>query len=253
MSWMIVTVLGAVGTGLAGAAYVAANEGQVAEYLAGKGGLGAFDPETIFIVLSQILFHPYVAGFLLAAILAAIMSTISSQLLVSSSSLTEDFYRIFLRKGASERELVTVGRACVLLVSLIAIGLAYDPGSNILTLVSNAWFGFGSAFGPVILLSLYWRRMTRTGALASMVTGAVVVLFWVYGPVTVDGAPLSAVLAAIIPGFAAATIAAVVGSLATKEASDAIRQRHDEVVATVRADGRIAEANAEGIRAPATA
>ncbi|WP_051881806.1 sodium/proline symporter PutP [Parvularcula oceani] len=229
MTWMIITVLGALGTGLAGAAYVAANEGQVAEYLAGKGGLEAFDAETIFIVLSQILFHPYIAGFLLAAILAAIMSTISSQLLVSSSSLTEDFYKVFVRRGASDRELVTVGRISVLAVSLIAIFLAFDDDSNILDLVSNAWFGFGSAFGPVILLSLYWKRMTRSGALAGMVTGAVVVLFWIYGPVGGD-------VAAIIPGFLA-SLAAVVGvSLATKDVPEYIQRRHEDMAAVVKGD-----------------
>ncbi|MEE4212366.1 MAG: sodium/proline symporter PutP [Parvularcula sp.] len=234
MSWMIVTVIGAVATGLAGAAYVAANEGELAAYLAGRGGLESFDPETIFIVLGQILFHPYIAGFLLAAILAAIMSTISSQLLVSSSSLTEDFYKIFLRRGASDRELVTVGRVSVLLVSLVAIVLAFDRNSNILNLVSNAWFGFGSAFGPLILLSLFWPGLTRNGALASMVTGAVVVLIWVYGPFTLGGVATQSAIAAIIPGFALATLAAIGVSIADKKVSPAIQQRHAAVVAAIK-------------------
>lgn len=232
MSWMIITVIGAVGTGLAGAAYVAANTETVDAYLQGKGGIAAFDPETIFIVLSQILFHPYIAGFLLAAILAAIMSTISSQLLVSSSSLTEDFYRVFLRKGATDRELVAVGRLCVLVVALVAIVLAWNPDSNVLQLVSNAWFGFGSAFGPVVLLSLYWKGMTRVGALAGMVVGAVVVLFWVYGPAGVlEGARSD--YAAIIPGFILATAAIVAGSLVSRGIPQELRNRHDEVAATV--------------------
>ncbi len=134
MSWMIVAALGAVGTGLFGAAY------------AHEHGLVVDDAETIFLILSQLLFHPLIAGFLLAAILAAIMSTISSQLLVSSSSLTEDFYKIFLNKNASDKELVLVGRASVLVVALAAIYLAYDRDSSILDLVSNAWAGFGAAF-----------------------------------------------------------------------------------------------------------
>ena len=235
MAWMIVTVLGAVGVGLAGAAYVASNEAQVAEYLAGKGGLAAFDAETIFIVLSQILFHPLIAGFLLAAILAAIMSTISSQLLVSSSSLTEDFYKVFVRRGATDKELVAVGRVCVLLVSLVAIALAWNPDSNILDLVSNAWFGFGSAFGPLILLSLFWRGMTRAGALAAMLTGAGVVLLWIYGPLTIGAEPARAVVAAIIPGFALSLAAGVGVSLVTGAASERVRERHDAVAATVAA------------------
>jgi sodium/proline symporter len=235
MSWMIITVIGAVATGLAGAAYVAANEEVVAEYLSGRGGIEAFDAETIFIVLGQILFHPYIAGFLLAAILAAIMSTISSQLLVSSSSLTEDFYKIFVRRSASDKELVAVGRISVLVVSLVAIGLALDRNSNILNLVSNAWFGFGSAFGPVILLSLYWPKLTRNGALVSMVTGAVVVLFWVYGPMEIGGVPTQQAVAAILPGFTLATAAAVLVSLFDKSVSAAIKARHDEVRAAVKA------------------
>jgi SSS family solute:Na+ symporter len=120
------------------------------------------DPETIFILMSQILFHPLVGGFLLAAILAAIMSTISSQLLVSSSSLTEDFYKTFLRRGASQKELVLIGRLSVLAVSLVAIGLAFDRSSSILDLVANAWAGFGAAFGPLILFSLYRKDMSRS-------------------------------------------------------------------------------------------
>ncbi|NNU17654.1 sodium/proline symporter PutP [Parvularcula sp. ZS-1/3] len=228
MSWMIVTVLGAIGVGLAGRAYMITNEVEIAEYLAGKGGIDAFDAETIFIVLSQVLFHPLIAGFLLAAILAAIMSTISSQLLVSSSSLTEDFYKIFLRKSASDKELVMVGRISVLAVSLVAIGLALDRSSNILTLVSNAWFGFGSAFGPVILFSLFWKKMTRTGALLGMLTGAAVVLLWVYGP---EGAHQQ--VAAIIPGFALATAGIVLGSLLPSARTASLAARHEEMEAAL--------------------
>ncbi len=201
MTWMGVTIIGALATGLIGLAYATEN------------GLAIDDPETIFIVLSQILFHPLIAGFLLAAILAAIMSTISSQLLVSSSSLTEDFYAIFVRRNASQKELVTIGRASVVLVSLVAIWLAYDPANNVLGLVSNAWAGFGAAFGPVVLLSLTWPRMTRNGALAGMILGAITVLFWIYAPVLPDGAALSSVLYEIVPGFLVCGIAIMLVSL----------------------------------------
>ena len=167
-------------------------------------------------MLANALFHPLITGFLLAALLAAIMSTISSQLLVSSSSLTEDFYRLFLRKQASERELVNVGRVAVALVALVAIYIARDPDSKVLGLVSNAWAGFGAAFGPLILLSLTWQRMTGTGAVAGLVTGAAVVIFWIamgWNSAFMGGPGIYE----IIPGFVAAMAAIVGVSLAGKE------------------------------------
>lgn len=201
MTWMLVTVVGAVLVGLFGLAYVTST------------GRTLDDPETIFILLSQVLFHPLVSGFLLAAILAAIMSTISSQLLVSSSSLTEDLYKVFIRKSASQKELVLVGRLSVLAVSLVAIALAFDRDSNVLSLVSNAWAGFGAAFGPIILLSLYWKGLTRNGALAGMVVGASTVLFWLYAPLSIGGGSLSAWIYEIVPGFALGMTTAIVVSL----------------------------------------
>ncbi|WP_299308327.1 sodium/proline symporter PutP [uncultured Croceicoccus sp.] len=194
MSWMFVSLIGALGVGLAGRAYAQRN------------GIPLEDPETIFIMLADTLFHPLITGFLLAALLAAIMSTISSQLLVSSSSLTEDFYRLFLRKNASERETVNVGRVCVLLVALAAILIARDPDSEVLGLVSNAWAGFGAAFGPLIVLSLTWKRMTGAGAVAGLVTGAAVVIAWIalgWNASFLGGEGVYE----IIPGFIAAWLA----------------------------------------------
>ncbi|GGY64419.1 sodium:proline symporter [Marinobacter zhanjiangensis] len=146
MTWMGISLIGAISLGIFGRAYAVRN------------GLDVADSETIFIVLADLLFHPLITGFLYAALLAAVMSTISSQLLVSSSSLTEDFYRLFLRKEAKDRECVNVGRACVILVGLVAAFIASDPESMVLALVSNAWAGFGAAFGPLIILSLMWPR-----------------------------------------------------------------------------------------------
>lgn len=227
MSWMLVTIVGALATGLVGLAWVTQN-GIPEDYLVD----GAFDGETIFIVLSQILFNPYIGGFLLAAILAAIMSTISSQLLVSSSSLTEDFYKIFLRKKASQKELVMVGRMAVVVVALVAIALAWNPDSNVLTLVSNAWAGFGSAFGPLVILSLFWKRMTRWGALAGMITGAATVLIWTYVPVLAgeDGlVPLGSVLYSIVPGFIFSFVAIIVFSLLSPRPKQSVEDMHDTV------------------------
>tara|TARA_B100001971_G_C18252006_1_gene579013 strand:+ start:810 stop:2303 length:1494 start_codon:yes stop_codon:yes gene_type:complete len=217
MSWMTLSAIGAVLTGLFGAAYMLENQMPID------------DKETIFLVLSELIFHPLIAGFLLAAILAAIMSTISSQLLVCSSSLTEDFYKIYLNRSASQKELVLVGRISVILVALFAIYLAYDRDSSILDLVSNAWAGFGAAFGPLVLLSLYWKRMNLQGAISGMVVGAATVLFWIYAPITIDGQALSAIIYEIVPGFILSTIAIVVVSLMTAEPKKEITDLFDEV------------------------
>jgi SSS family solute:Na+ symporter len=167
MAWMAISLVGAVSLGIFGRAYVVRN------------GLTLDDPETLFIVLANLLFHPLVTGFLYAALLAAVMSTISSQLLVSSSSLTEDFYRLFLNRQAGERESVMVGRISVLLVGIVAALIAGDPDSRVLGLVSNAWAGFGAAFGPLIILSLTWPRMSGSGAVAGLVVGAATVIVWI--------------------------------------------------------------------------
>lgn len=198
MSWMIVSLIGAVAVGIFGRAYAL------------RTGLEVKDPETIFIILSELLFHPLVTGFLYAALLAAIMSTVSSQLLVASSSLTEDIYRTVFKRGATERELVNVGRLAVLAVGAVAVVIAADPDSQVLGLVANAWAGFGAAFGPLILLSLTWPRMTGAGAVAGLITGAVVVIAWI-------ALGLSGTLYEIVPGFIASWIAIVVVSRATPD------------------------------------
>ncbi|MFT5297319.1 MAG: sodium/proline symporter [Colwellia sp.] len=218
MSWMIVSIIGAMATGFAGIAYVA------------KTGLKFEDPETIFILLSQILFSPLIAGFLLAAILAAIMSTISSQLLVTSSSLTEDFYKTFLHRDASDKQQVLVGRISVFLVALVAISLAYDRNSSILSLVSNAWAGFGAAFGPVVIGSLYWKKMTRNGALAGMITGAVTVLIWIYSPITIGGQSLSTVMYEIVPGFILSSMVIYVVSNMAPQDDTQVLAKHEEML-----------------------
>ncbi|WP_417449964.1 sodium/proline symporter PutP [Kordiimonas sp.] len=212
MSWMFVAVIGALSTGFIGLAYMT------------KNGLPIGDPETIFIVLSQLLFHPLIGGFLLAAILAAIMSTISSQLLVSSSSLTEDFYKLFVRRDASQKELVAIGRASVVAVALVAIALAYDRSSSVLSLVGNAWAGFGAAFGPLVVMSLFWKRMNAKGAIAGMISGAVVVLIWIYAPFTIGGQNPSDVMFEIVPGGIAAILVTVVVSLMTAPPGPRVRE-----------------------------
>lgn len=205
MGWMIFSMLGAILTGFFGITYFSNNGGPLK------------DPETVFIELGDILFHPFITGFIIAAILAAIMSTISSQLLVSSSSLTEDIYKTFFRRSASDKELVLIGRLSVLLVSLIALAISWEKNATILDLVGYAWAGFGAAFGPLVLFSLYWKRMTRWGALAGMVVGAATVIIWA-------NVGLSDFLYEMIPGFAFSSIAIVVVSMLSKPASHVVEQ-----------------------------
>ena len=213
MAWMILCLLGAVATGFFGIAYFAQHPGAGADMVAAN-------PERVFIALAEALFNPWVAGVLLSAILAAIMSTLSCQLLVCSSALTEDFYPGFVREHAGERELVWVGRSMVLLVALVAIWIARDPESRVLGLVSYAWAGFGAAFGPVVLLSLFWKRMTGLGALAGMLAGALVVLLWKH---------TGSALYEMVPGFIACAIAVVVASLLDRKPSAQVQATHDEV------------------------
>ncbi|TXC90492.1 sodium/proline symporter PutP [Metabacillus litoralis] len=200
MSWMIFSSIGAMLTGFLGIAYYS------------KQGLEISDPETIFIELGNILFHPIITGFLISAILAAVMSTISSQLLVTSSSLTEDLYKTFFRRSATDKELVFVGRLSVLAVSILALWLAWEQNNTILGLVSYAWAGFGAAFGPVIILSLYWVRMTKWGALAGMIIGALTVIIW-------SNLGLSEIMYEIVPGFAASLLAVYLVSIFTSKPS----------------------------------
>ncbi len=170
MSWMIVTLLGAVAVGFFGIAYFAGHPEQA--------GPVTVNGERVFMELTKLLLNPWVAGIILSGVLAAVMSTLSAQLLVSSSALTQDFYKALLRPHASQKELVWVGRGMVLAIALVAIAIAYDPDRKVLGLVSYAWAGFGAAFGPVVLISLLWKRMTRFGALAGMLVGALTVIVW---------------------------------------------------------------------------
>ncbi|WP_263261311.1 sodium/proline symporter PutP [Pseudomonas sp. RIT-PI-S] len=210
MSWMILCLGGTCAVGFFGIGYFHANPALASAVTE--------NPERIFIEIAKLLFNPWVAGVLLSAILAAVMSTLSCQLLVCSSSLTEDFYRHFLRKAASQRELVWVGRGMVLLVALVSIALAADPNSRVLGLVSYAWAGFGAAFGPVVIISVLWKGMSRNGALAGIVTGATTVVLWkLYGHQDVYE---------IIPGFALACLAIVlVSRLGTP--CETVKQRFD--------------------------
>jgi len=211
MTWMVLTLAGAVAVGLLGVAYYALHPGASAAV--------AENSERVFIELARLLFNPWVAGIILSGVLAAIMSTLSCQLLVCSSALTEDFYKAFFRRSAGQRELVWVGRAAVLAVAIIALRVASDPDSRVLGLVSYAWAGFGAAFGPVVLISVLWKRMTRNGALAGMLVGAATVIVWkAFAPID---------LYEMVPGFTLASAAIVLVSLLDEAPDSAIQRRFE--------------------------
>ena len=209
--WTALSMCGAVLVGLVGLLYV---QGNI------TGGLA--DGEKIFMLLVNAVFHPVVAGILLAAILAAIMSTADSQLLVSSSALAEDFYKQLIRQDASSAEVMMVGRLGVIILSLFALWLAMSPDSSVLGLVSYAWAGFGAAFGPVLLLSLYWKRMNRNGALAGILVGGVTIVIWKQ----LQGGIYD--IYEIVPGIIFATIAIVIATLASAEPELLVVKQHED-------------------------
>ncbi|MEZ8736980.1 sodium/proline symporter PutP [Vibrio sp. 10N.222.54.B12] len=209
--WSALSMVGAMLVGLVGLIYVT-----------NSGAPKLDDGEKIFMLLVNAMFHPVIAGILLAAILAAIMSTADSQLLVSSSALAEDLYKQVLKKDATSEEIVRVGRFAVILISLIALVLAMTPDSSVLGLVSYAWAGFGAAFGPAIVLSLYWSRMNRNGALAGIVVGGVTIVLWKQ----FTGGWFD--VYEIVPGIILSTLSIVIVSLITGEPEDEVKKQHAE-------------------------
>lgn len=220
IGWMVLSCAGAIVTALVG----------VAVYQQDTAALP--NPEGVFIALGQLLFHPLIAGFMLAAILAAIMSTISSQLLVTSSALVEDIYRAFSHRELSPTQGVWLGRTGVLIVSIIAALLAWGRSDTILGLVAFAWAGFGAGFGPIVVLSLYWRRLTTVGAVSGIVAGSVTVFVWKSlegGPGNIFG------LYEILPAFLLNLMVTVAVSLATYRPNPEIEQEFDAAVTSARA------------------
>lgn len=210
MIWVVISLWCAVLIGLVGRAHL----GDTLE-----GGAS----ETVFMVMVDSVVHPLLAGILLAAILAAIMSTADSQLLVTSSALTEDFYRILLRKGAGDKELVWIGRSAVIGVAILAFLIALDPESSVLSLVAYAWGGFGATFGPVIILSLFWKRMTRNGAFAGLVTGGLTVLIWKH----LSGGIFD--LYEIVPGFMLSLLMIAMVSILGEKPEQAVLDQFEHV------------------------
>ena len=170
------------------------------------------DSEKVFIALTSLIFHPLVAGVLLAAILAAIMSTVDSQLLVCSASLAEDLYPLVTRRELTTEKRLQLGRIAVVALALLATVLAMNPDSKVLDVVSYAWAGLGASLGPAILVSLYWRGMTAAGAMAGVITGGLTVVLWS----GLEGGLFD--LYALVPGFIFALVAIVALACSLKAA-----------------------------------
>lgn len=207
--WTALSMVGAILVGLTGLVYVAGNSSLVLA-----------DGEKIFMILVNAMFHPIMAGILLAAILAAIMSTADSQLLVSSSALAEDFYKQVFKQDATSDEVVKVGRFAVVGLSVLALMFAMNPESSVLSLVSYAWAGFGAAFGPTIVLSLYWSKMNRNGALVGIIVGGITIVVWKQ----LTGGIFD--VYEIVPGVIFSTISVIVVSILTGGPSDEVLQQH---------------------------
>lgn len=208
MSWVIISLIASIMIGIVGRAFI-------------PGILG--DAEEVFLVLIDSLFISALAGLFLAAVLAAIMSTADSQLLVTSSAFSEDLYKPLINKNASQKQLLMVSRLTVVAVAVVAYIIALNPDGSVLDIVANAWAGFGSAFGPVVLFSLFWKRMTKASAAAGMIVGGVTVFIWG----KLSGGIFE--LYEMVPAFLLACIVIVIVSLLGNEPSKEIQDEFDSI------------------------
>lgn len=210
MTWVLLSLSFAIAIGVVGKAYLTTP-------------LENANAERVFILMAESLSAPFITGIIWSAILAAIMSTSSSQLLVTSSAVSRDLFQAFLKKDASEKTLIRVSRLSVLLVSAIAVYLGSDPNSYIFSIVSYAWAGFGACFGATVLLSLYWKRMTLKGAYAGVIVGGLTVLIWKqfewFG------------LYELVPGFFLSIAAIVIVSLMDEKPSQSILETFEKAMA----------------------
>jgi sodium/proline symporter len=226
--WNVLALFGAIFTGFAGIAYFEK--------------VPLSNPETVFIEFAKVLFHPWVTGVLLVAVLSAIMSTISTQLLISATALSEDLYKGLFRKKANEKELMLITRIGIVLISIFAIVLAFNPENSVLGLVGYAWAGFGSVFGPTIILAIFWKGATRNGILAGMLVGGLTVIFWTMlstPPLGTDGlrmeqseAFIPFYLYELVPGFFLAFISVLIFSKLGPAPSKEMVEEYDLVKAS---------------------
>lgn len=215
MIWVILSLTAAVFVGIVGRIFLSQPlaEGQ---------------HETVFMVMVMEMFNPVLTGILISAILAAIMSTASSQLLVTSSALASDLYKGFIKRDADEKRVLWLNRVAVLVVSVAALIMGADPNSSIFGIVSYAWAGLGASFGPAVLMSLYWKRMTRRGAIAGVITGGLSTILFNYLKTNVGG--IFSVYE-ILPAFILSVIVIVAVSLANPEPEQEIQEEFDKAVA----------------------
>ena len=212
--WAIITLTAAIFIGIMGAVYVPELQ----------------DKENVFMAVVGKLFHPILAGIMLSAVLAAIMSTADSQLLVASTAFANDFYKVAIRKNASNKEIVWINRFTIIIVSIIAIVIALDPKSSIFTLVSYAWAGFGASFGPLVFFSLYSNKITLKGAVASISTGAIttIILFTLKSTGIITSGFW--MIYEIIPGFVFASIVLWIVSLIDKKGAEPLKEGFDNMI-----------------------
>lgn len=208
MWWMSLSMVGAVLVGLVGAAHFC--------------NCPLDNGETVFMALSELVFSPWIHGIILAVILSSSMCAIDSQMLAASSALTEDFYRTILRRHASQKELMWVGRLTVILIAGCAIYIARQPSQSIMDLVAFAWAGLGSTFGASVILSLYWKRCTRNGIIFGMLAGGLTAIIW-------RSFHFHTYINEIIPGFIASFIGVYVGSILEKHPSAEILHEFEKV------------------------
>lgn len=205
MIWMSISIIGAIFTGILGMIY----------YFP----IMLKNPETLFLIISKTLFEPYISGILLAAVLSAILSTASAQLLTSSTTLVEDFYHMF-RTNANYKEMLLISRIFVFIITLISVILALNPNHSILNLVSYAWSGLGGTLGPVILLSIFWRRMNSYGAGLGMIVGMITIIVLHY---------FNNLYYELLPAFILNVIFIIIGSLLTKFPNKCIIEKFDKL------------------------
>ena len=220
ITWVVISLTLAVVIGLVGRAFL------LPEILGETAG--APSTESVFIemikkIFMEILPLPFVGGLFLCGILAAIMSTADSQLLVCSSSVSADIYKDILNPDASDEKVLKIGRLVTIVVAVLAIFIAWNPDSSIMALVSDAWAGLGSAFGPLVVMSLFWKRTNLQGAIAGLVSGAATVLIWDYLPI-MGGQTIGAAtgLYSLLVGFIVSLVFIIVVSLITKAPEQAI-------------------------------